>query len=562
MTSDKKSIALLTEIFVKKGLKHIVISPGSRNAPIIISFANHPDIEALSIVDERSAAFFALGMAQSSGKTVAIACTSGTAALNYAPAIAEAYYQKIPLLVLTADRPPDMIDIGDGQTIRQKDVYSNYIKGSFELRPEIETGDEISKAAQIINEAIDMTMFPSPGPVHINIPFAEPIYNQVERSSFDIQVPPIPFWQGAITDKEIEEFSDMWNKSGRKLIIAGMMNRNEKLAGLLKKLTEDESVFLLSETTSNIPGKISCTCIDKLVSTITPGEAEEFQPDLLVTFGGHIVSKMIKKFLRENKPKYHWHIDPVDINMDTYGCLTSEIATRPAYFFERLLPALKPLKSNFRNIWQQRSIRSEKKHIDFLSAAPYSDLKVFETLLQNIPADTDLHLGNSTPVRYTQLFKPFKSLNYFSNRGVSGIDGTVSTAAGAAFASGNPTTLITGDLAFFYDSNALMNNNLPGNLRIIVINNSGGGIFRFIPGPDTTGKLEKFFEAKHNLNAKHIANNFGVPYYSAGNITELNDILKEFYAPQNNKPAILEIFTPNESNAEVLRDYFLFLKGS
>ncbi len=559
MTSDKKSIALLTEIFVKKGLKHIIISPGSRNAPIIISFANRPDIEALSIVDERSAAFFALGMAQKTGKTVAIACTSGTAALNYAPAIAEAYYQKIPLLVLTADRPPDMIDIGDGQTIRQKDVYSNYIKGSFELPPEIETKDEISKAGKIINEAIDMTLFPSPGPVHINIPFAEPIYNRVERSSFDVEVPPIPFWQGTITDKELKEFSEIWNNSDRKLIIAGMMNRDDKLAGLLKKIADDDSVFLLSETITNIPDDTSCTCIDKIVSTITQEEAKEFKPDLLVTLGGHIVSKMIKKFLRENKPLYHWHIDPVDINMNTYGCLTSEIAACPGYFFEHLLPRLKPLESKFRSIWQQRSIRSEKRHTDFLSSAPYSDLKVFEILLQNIPAGSDLHLGNSTPVRYAQLFKPFKSLNYYSNRGVSGIDGTVSTAAGAAFSSGKPTTLITGDLAFFYDSNALMNNNLPGNLRIIIINNSGGGIFRFIPGPDTTGQLEVFFEAKHNLNAKHIAKTFKVPYFSADNLPDLENVLKNFYLPQNERPAILEIFTPDDSNSVVLRDYFRHL---
>ncbi len=559
MTSDKKNIALLTDIFVKKGLKQIVISPGSRNAPVIISFANHPDVEALSIVDERSAAFFALGMARKTGKTVAIACTSGTAVLNYAPAIAEAYYQKIPLLVLTADRPSKMIDIGDGQTIRQSNVFSNYIKESFEIPDTIETNGEITKTAMKINEAIDMTMFPVPGPIHINLPFAEPIYGQTVRKNFDVEVNDIPVWNGDLSDTEIENFSNIWNNSPKKLMIAGLMSYNSRLSALLKKLTGDDSVFLLSETTSNIPDNVSCSCIDTIVSTIGEDEAEDFRPDLLVTFGGHIISKMIKRFLRTHKPRYHWHIDPVDINMDTYESLTSEIVSFPGYFFDKLLPFIKPVESNYREIWQRRSARSEKRHFEFLSNAPYSDLKVFEKLLKTIPAESDLHLGNSTPVRYVQLFKPFRKFTYFSNRGVSGIDGTVSTAAGAAYASEAPTTLITGDLAFFYDSNALMNNYLHPQLRIIIINNSGGGIFRFIPGPDETGQLEKFFEAKHNWNAEYIAKAFDIPYFSAGNLKELNNVLNDFYKPQNGRPAILEIFTPNKENAKVLRNYFRFL---
>jgi 2-succinyl-5-enolpyruvyl-6-hydroxy-3-cyclohexene-1-carboxylate synthase len=562
MTSDKKSIAILAEIFVKKGLRHIVISPGSRNAPIIIAFANHPDIEAISIVDERSAAFFALGIAQQTGKTVAIACTSGSAALNYAPAIAEAYYQKIPLLILTADRPADMIDMGDGQTIRQKNVYANFVKENYELPLEINTKAELDKTVDVINEAINFTVSPDSGPIHINLPFAEPIYNQVENHQWDFNITNPDSEHKSIGKNELVALAKIWNSSSKKLLLVGMMQPNPALCRVLRKITKNESVVLLTETTSNLESEdCACPCIDKVVSTITEEERPDFQPDLLITFGGHIISKMVKQFIRKNRPVHHWHIDPVETKMDTYQCLSKGIQILPTDFFTQLLPEIKSVKSDFQIIWKKRNERSEKRHEEFLGYADYSDLKVFESLLKNIPEASHLQLSNSTPVRYVQLFRPYRKLFYFSNRGTSGIDGVVSTAAGAAFSTGKPTTLITGDLAFFYDSNALMNNYLNENLRIIIINNSGGGIFRFIPGPDTTENLEQFFEAKHNLKARYIAKAYGIPYFSANNFSELNSTLKSFYLPQNGKTAILEIFTPNEKNALILRDYFKFIKG-
>ncbi|MEZ5197567.1 MAG: 2-succinyl-5-enolpyruvyl-6-hydroxy-3-cyclohexene-1-carboxylic-acid synthase [Bacteroidales bacterium] len=561
MTSDKKSVAVLAKIFVGKGLNDIVISPGSRNAPIIIAFAQHPLIKAIRIVDERSAAFFALGMAQQKKQTVAIACTSGTAALNYAPAIAEAYYQKVPLLVLTADRPEGMIDQGDGQTIRQKNVFANYIKKSFELPEELNTEDELMKAGAIINEAINLSMYPDCGPVHINLPFNEPIYNQVEDLSFDVSISGPEKITLGFSDAAIEDFAKRWNQYGKKLLIAGMMDHNPKLQRVLKKIANDPSVVMLTETTSNLKDDCSCPCIDKVVNTISDDEAEHFKPELLVTFGGPVISKMVKTFIRKNKPIEHWNIDPVDFNMNSYQCLTDGISMDPLSFFERLFPLVQPKESIYAEIWADRDQRSEIRHDDFLKKCDYSDLKVFETLLKNIPEGSDLQMGNSTPVRYVQLFKPVRKFSYYSNRGTSGIDGTVSTAAGACHSSKKPTTLIVGDLGFFYDSNALMNNYLHKNLRIIIINNSGGGIFRFIPGPDTTSQLEDFFEVNHKWKAEYIAKNFDVPYYYACNHKELEDALPHFYKPQkNNRPAILEIKTPNKKNAGILRGYFSFLK--
>ncbi len=561
MTSDKLNAALTAEVFAKMGMKHIVISPGSRNAPLILSFAQHPQIEALTVIDERSAAFFALGMAQQTRKTVAIACTSGSAVLNYAPAIAEAYYQKIPLLVLTADRPAYLVDQGDGQTIRQNNVFSNIIKKSYELTENIHSEKEMKDAVKMISEAIHFTQHPCGGPVHVNLPFEEPIYNQVEKIGFPIQVTEKNARSSHIPEKEIDRLAKDWNHSLKKLIIVGMMNPGDQIRDQLKKLSEDDSVVILSETTSNLNECCTVACIDRVVSTIKPGEIANFKPDLLVTIGGNVVSKMVKAFLRENKPIAHWNIDPVDFKMDTYQCLTDPLEMEPALFFRSLLPKISRKKSNYKTTWINRAERSEQRHHEFIASSEYSDLLVFEKLLKSIPENSNLHLGNSTPVRYSQLFRSVRKFYYNCNRGTSGIDGTVSTAAGAAWATRRPTTLITGDLGFLYDSNALMNHHLSGNFRIIVINNGGGGIFRFISGPDTTDQLEPFFEAHHNWNAKYIAKNFDVPYYFVCNLDELNEILPAFYKEQkNDRPAVLEIRTPSRKNAERLRSYFNYLK--
>ena len=561
MTSDKVNAALTAELFARKGMKHIVISPGSRNAPLILAFAQHPDIEALTIIDERSAAFFALGIAQQTRKTVAIACTSGSAVLNYAPAIAEAYYQKIPLLILTADRPPHLIDQGDGQTIRQKDVFANYIIKSYELPEEIRTDAEIKQAMDLVYEAINLSQAPAGGPVHINLPFSEPIYNQIEDLSFAIQIKDPQIKINHLTAEKLQAFSHTWNNSDKKMILVGMMEPNETFRKQLSKLAEDPSVVILSETTSNLNECCTVSCIDRVVSTISEKETLYFKPDLLLTIGGNVVSKMVKAFLRQNKPSIHWNVDPVDFKMDTYQSLTDPFELDPVEFLNKLIPSVIPRESNYKSQWIDRAERSEVYHQKYLSECEYSDLKVFEKLLQVIPENSNLQLGNSTPVRYSQLFRAVRKFHYNCNRGTSGIDGSISTAAGAAFVNTKPTTIITGDLGFLYDSNALMNHYLRGNLRIIIINNGGGGIFRFIHGPDTTDQLEPFFEAHHNWSAKFIVQNFDVPYYYACNFEELEQALHTFYNPhENDRPAILEIRTPSRKNAERLRGYFNYLK--
>jgi 2-succinyl-5-enolpyruvyl-6-hydroxy-3-cyclohexene-1-carboxylate synthase len=557
MTSDKKSIALLADLFVKHGLEDIIISPGSRNAPIIITFAGNPSVNAISITDERSAAFYALGMAQEKKKAVAIACTSGTAVLNYAPAIAEAYYHKIPMLILTADRPPEYIDIGDGQCIRQKDVYKNYIKASFEVPEDLSSEASFGLANEMINEAINLAHGPEPGPVHINLPFSEPLYHSTEETVSG-KVDKHEGRHPELSESYIQQLADEWNRYERVLLIAGQQDRNEKLNDVLKKLVEEKNFVLLTETTSNLYGENFVGCIDNVLVAIKENEEKIHRPDLLVTFGGHVVSKKIKKYLRNNKPQEHWHISPSGERLDTYFSLTKVIRSGPEDLFYRISSLLKPATPVFASAWMRKRNRVIDRREKFLDKTEYSDLKVFEMLLGHIPTGTTLHLGNSTPVRYAQLFGSNEWLTYRSNRGVSGIDGHISTAAGAAMASKDLHIVITGDLGFFYDLNSLMQ--VPANLKVILINNGGGGIFRFIPGPDTSPYLEKFFEARHDRKAEKFVEAFGLKYYKARSVVEMLYVLPEFFNEKEGS-AILEIFTPGEKNAVILREYFKYLAG-
>ena len=560
MENQKSGIMHLAEICYQKGIENIVISPGSRNAPIIIAFTKHPGIKCLSVVDERSAAFFALGMAQQTGKTVAIACTSGSAVLNYAPAIAEAYYQRIPLLVLTADRPNEWIDQADSQTIRQNNIYKNYIKKSFELPQAIHTEDDLWFADRTVSEAIDTCQLSSPGPVHINLPFNEPLYEGYDQIISKPKIIDTIQVSKMINEPEIKNLAERWNSSNKKMIICGMHNPSHDLDHLLSEIAKDPSVTVLSETTSNLKGPQLISCIDRSLAGIDESEINSYCPDLLISLGNQLVSKKIKALMRKHKPDAHWHIDPSSLFLDTFQSLTKNIPVEPIYFFENLTKHTQSNESNYSAIWQKVHDSTLQNHKRFIESCEYADLKVFDHLLKAIPSGSNLQLANSTPVRYTQLFDARIDLTYNSNRGTSGIDGSLSTAVGAAYASKKQTTLILGDLSFFYDSNGLWNNYLSENLRIILINNGGGGIFRFLDGPSDNESFETLFETTHKLNAEGIAKTFNVQYQSASNLEELDEELTKLYDPENKKVSLLEIFTPREKNAIVLKDYFNNLK--
>ena len=530
-------------------IQTVVISPGSRNAPLTIGFSNHKDFETLSIVDERCAAFFALGIAQQTLKPVALVCTSGSALLNYYPAIAEAYYSQIPLVVISADRPAHLIDIGDGQTIRQENVFKNHILYSANLK-EFDAENTIrilSKAFSLLRQV--------KGPIHINAPFNEPLYETIATMNDFRFIAEESDLQDTI---DYENLASQWNSAKKKMILVGVHSPNAALEILLDKVADDPSVLVFTETTSNLYNKRFVNSIDNLIFNLTEDEFTSLQPDILLTFGGMIVSKKIKKFLRDYSPKEHWHVNELRA-FDTYQVLSKHLKIDSHSFFKHFCELVDyDNKSTYESTWTHYKQRIREKHNHYIKTAPYSDLKVFEQVLKVIPDFSEVQFSNSAIIRYSQLFEMNSTITVFCNRGTSGIDGSTSTALGAAYATQKPTTLITGDLSFFYDSNALWNNYIPTDVRIVIINNSGGGIFKIIPGPKKSTAL-KYFETPHCLTAEHLCVMFGFEYSTAHNLKSLKEEVVGFY-DKSDKPKVLEVFTPSDLNDLVLKEYINNLK--
>lgn len=573
------------ELFKAKGIKHIVISPGSRNAPLTIGFTNNPYFTCYSIVDERCAAFFALGMAQQLKVPTAVVCTSGSALANYYPAVTEAFFSDIPLIVVSADRPKHLIGIGDGQTIYQKNVFQGHILYSVDLKLDIKDENNIPENEDLpilkniegklerflglqkdiqtyneeeINEALNFALVKK-GPVHINIPFDEPLYETVEKLRVNPKVKKPTIKSKSIEEYVLNECLEDWNAAAKKMVLVGVNSPNQVEQKWLNELAEDDSVVVFTETTSNLYNETFFPSIDQMVTPLTAEQKKAFQPDVLLTFGGLIVSKNIKTFLRKYQPKHHWHIDEKTAN-DTFFCLSNHIEVTPNQFFSAFLPKITHyVKSNYCDLWKAVKQNRLLKHEAYLKTIPFSDFKVFDLLFKNIPDHHVLQMGNSSAIRYSQLFEINKTLEVYCNRGTSGIDGSTSTAAGCAVVNQKPTTFITGDLSFLYDSNGLWNNYIPNNFRIIVINNQGGGIFRILPGDKNTKNFETFFETTHNLDARHICRMHGITYKSVNKEKQLEYYLKEFFIGDE-RPKLLEIFTPRELNDEVLLNYFEYLK--
>ncbi|MBO6881271.1 2-succinyl-5-enolpyruvyl-6-hydroxy-3-cyclohexene-1-carboxylate synthase [Winogradskyella sp.] len=566
-------------------IKHIVISPGSRNAPLTIGFTHDDFFECYSLVDERCAAFFALGIAQQLQEPVAVVCTSGSALLNYYPAVSEAYYSRIPLVVLSADRPKHLIGIGDGQTIKQKNVYGEHSLYNANLKLDLlenkrrNKDDELpilksienkleyflglQKDIQTYNEseihdALTVAKLES-APVHINIPFDEPLYDTVE----ELTIKPKPFNLKSriekIDDFEIDSLLDLWHSAKRKMILVGVLQPNSIEEQWIQQIADDDSILVFTETTSNLSHPDFFPSIDKIIA---PLEAEEFkalQPDILLTFGGLVVSKKIKAFLRQYKPEHHWHVDMLRAN-DTFFSLSKHVQLTPNTFLETFLSKVTHhTKSTYKSSWLSVREKRRKRHQSYLKTISFSDFKAFDSILKSIPKDSQLQVGNSSAIRYTQLFQLRKDISVFCNRGTSGIDGSTSTAIGSAVVSNQRVTFITGDLSFFYDSNALWNNYTPNSFRIIVINNGGGGIFRILPGHKNTENFDTYFETKHPLTAKQLCEMYGFEYHNVSNEAALNESLDSFYSVSS-QPKLLEVFTPSTVNDEILLDYFKFIK--
>ncbi|MCU0319881.1 MAG: 2-succinyl-5-enolpyruvyl-6-hydroxy-3-cyclohexene-1-carboxylic-acid synthase [Flavobacteriales bacterium] len=565
-TSDHFTAAELARLCASKGVRHAVISPGSRSAPLVIAFSQQPDIECVQVIDERSAGFIALGMAQQLQAPVALICTSGSAVLNYGPAISEAFYQRIPLLVITADRPEEWVDQGEGQAIRQRGVLALHMRNSLHLPRRCD--DELGRwhAGRVINEAINTTLVPVPGPVHLNVPFEEPLYGSAAHPEPATRSIHQVLTESFILPEQARWLIHQLSTSTRVLILAGQGVWSRGLAEQLQALARLPQCVVLTESTANLHAASFIAHIDRVLPAIPqPGSSVQgkadpgtFAPDLLITFGGAVVSKRIKSLLRHWRPAQHWHVDAGQRHYDTYQSLTHDIAVDPEVFFAQLATHVKPNESVYAAAWEHIDRHTTMLHHQFVAAAPWCDLTALARIMGRIPAGSVVHLANSTPARYAQLFERGEGQHHFSNRGTSGIDGCTSTAVGAAAVSQRPQTLITGDIAFLYDSNAFWNSLRPTNLRVIVMDNGGGNIFRYIPGPDKDPALLPWFEAPHGRDPLVLAKSLGLRCLEASDMASLSPALEDLYSNEDG-PAVLVVRTPAALSAQVLRDYFTSL---
>jgi len=514
-------------------------------------------MEVRTISDERSAAFIALGMAQQLKQPVVLVCTSGSAVLNYYPAIAEAFFQQIPLLVLTADRPPEWVNQWDGQTIFQEEVYRKHIKKSFRFPDSFAHADQVWFAQRTVNEAIHLSrQFPA-GPVHLNIPLREPFYPEPgeefefpkQPRTYQVESPSF-----SLSAESLAKLKHELQGRRRIVLVPGQQNAHPELLEVLEELARTKQVVIMADSISNMQGEGSITLHDHWIGN--EAFQDELRPDLLLTFGKSIISKSLKLFLRKQQVA-HWHIQPDGQAKDTFQSLSRVLACEPLPVLRWMLGEISTQDSSYFQSWQKLEARVSDALPKVLREVEFGEYGALATVLDRTPSSSLIHVANSMAVRYLNFLGRRTTQEICCNRGTSGIDGSSSTAVGAAFVREGLVTLITGDMAFFYDRNAFWHNYPLANLRIILLNNHAGGIFRLIDGPARQPELIEFFETHQALKAVHLAAEYGFHYASVTTLEELEAALSEFYEPSL-QPKIIEIESSSSRNADILKQ----IKGS
>ncbi len=519
MLTNKRQILEMVALMREHGIVDVVLCPGSRNVPIVHTISQTEGFCCHALTDERSAGFFALGRALATGKTVAVCVTSGSALVNLHPAVTEAFYQQVPLLIISADRPSAWIGQMDGQTMPQTGVFGSMVKYSCCL----ETND-IWHVNRMVNEALLECTHRSKGPVHINVPIEEPLYEFGTEALPSVRV--IRRIEGLYPDKA-REIAELLHQSTKRMIIIGQKPADRQVKPAYMNELNRGYVSLCENLANCGEGSVALNITDRLMDEVVGDRrrcAGDYRPDLVITVGGHIVSKKLKNWLRQNPPKQHWHVSPEGTIADTFGCLTTVIEAEPYRFLEMLAYITIPIEeeSNYPQLW--RTLAAETKtqttnkpqdecaEMGGESEPRISEKEIVGKLMGMLPEGAVLHLANSSSVRYAQEFPLHPSVTVCCNRGINGIEGCLSSAVG--FASATPERqnfVVIGDLAFFYDQNALWNRELPDNLHILLLNNHGGEIFNTLPVPDDE-RTRSFVMAKHHTNAEAVAQQYGLLY--------------------------------------------------
>lgn len=570
-------IVNLAELLYQKGITDVLVCPGSRSAPLTLAVARHPSLRVRVMADERSAGFVALGIAQQSQHPVAIICTSGSAVYNLAPAVVEAFFQQVPLLLLTADRPHEWLYQQDGQTIDQVGLFGSHVKRHYDLPADYAHADARWFIERSLNEAIMLSRLAPAGPVHINVPLREPFYPTATES---FQYGPVRIidtlpTQATLSVQTWHELLGEWDQSERIVIAVGQLPRDPALLNILRKMGDEWEIPIVGEITSNIPvNELFITHTDTYLTLLSNEKSNQLLPDLLVTIGHSFLTRNLKTFFRQKssddaRPRRHWHIQPGASRIqDSFQSLTTLIPVEPVPFLEKLFADLDYQRflqgededdsRTFLNDWQAIDRKAARLVAQTLSQpeAPLTDWSAIQLVLEQLPENSVLQLANSMPVRYANLcgVSDGQQIRVSANRGVSGIDGCLSTAVGAALATDQLVTLLIGDVAFFYDRNALWSAPVPPNLRIVLLNNDGGHIFRMIDGSSQQPELETYFETPHGYTARNTAADANLPYQVCDSRQILRTLLPDFFRPAETAK-LLELTTDKVRNKKEFLTY-------
>lgn len=561
-----KGLLSLSKLISLHGIEEAIVCPGSRNAPIILALKRNPSLKLYSIIDERSAGFFALGRALTTKKPVVVCCTSGSAGLNLAPALSEAFYQEIPILAITADRPAEWIDQWDGQTIQQQSFLVTCVKKSLIFPNEASTQEILTwHQERVANEAILTLTENKNGPVHLNVPIAEPFYptkdEQIEFPATCKKISIARFKQSNST--EIINFLKTTYQQEQRIILSiGQLEDTNNLQSYFKKLLE-AGIVLIGDSTANASNYVIQNH-DLILSN--DNNWKKLKADLVIHIGKSHVSKRIKQFFRKEKPFQQWLVRNVDNSsiIDNFQSLTQIIPTSTDEFLASFVQFLSKisLSKDFSNDWNilNKNV-SKRQHNFLLKNTEWNEMKAIQSVLSTLQLTTNyLHLGNSLSIRYSNWLPFFPKGLVYCNRGTSGIDGTVSTYIAATTHLNEISYLVLGDLSFQYDKNGLWNRYLSKHQRIIILNNSGGGIFRNLEGAKDLPELEDFIATAQENKAEYLAKSANLTYLSATNTQELLAHLHTL-GKKSDTGIILEIFTDPIKNKEILAQYMALFKS-
>jgi 2-succinyl-5-enolpyruvyl-6-hydroxy-3-cyclohexene-1-carboxylate synthase len=493
MYSNKENVNILTALLVAHGIHHAVVCPGSRNAAIVHNLNECPDIACYPVTDERSAGFYALGMTQALNEPVAVCVTSGTALLNLAPAVAEAYYQHRPLVVISADRPQQWIDQLDGQTLPQTDALGRFVRRAVSL-PEPHNAETRWYCNRLVNEAL----IEKHAPIHINVPITEPLF-QFSTPQLPVERK-IDFLPADATNITLTHICRMFLQAKRPMLIAG-----QPMNPLM-----DEAVVQI-------------------------GDDESYVPDFVLYTGGSIVSKRLKHFLR--KAKESWVVNREGEVTDTFMNLTNVIQADPEVVADLIRFNLEEMPHPFVQKWEallaeiRQKVEEEEPAYSQAAAVKYFEKQRGENIV---------HYANSMAIRLANIYS---KTPVYCNRGVNGIEGSLSTAAGFSVVADEMVFCVIGDLSFFYDQNALWNQNLRGNFRILLLNNGKGGIFDMLPGLEQSPARDKYVSAEHPAKAEGICQQNNVGYRRAENMEQMRQGIDWLLTTESEHPMLLEVLT-------------------